>query len=51
MWFTPRTRLMLVLFIHLRNSEYRARDEGAEFDKPEAAIALGVQSMATDGIG
>ena len=42
------------LFIHLRNSDYCARDEGAEFDTPEAALALGVQGalgVAADEIG
>ncbi|MDX7953817.1 hypothetical protein P7D22_21880 [Lichenihabitans sp. Uapishka_5] len=45
---------MPMLFIHLRNSEYSARDEVAEFNTPEAARAVGVKgalSMATDEIG
>lgn len=45
---------MPLLFIHTQNSNYCARDEGAEFDTPEAALAHGVQgalSMATDEIG
>ena len=45
---------MPFLFIHLRNSDYCARDEGAEFDTPEAALAHGVQGaldIATHEIG
>ena len=32
------------LFIHVRNSEYRSRDDGGEYDSAEAALAVGVQS-------
>ena len=42
------------LFIHVRNSEYRSRDEGGEYDSAQAALAVGVQSavvMAGDEIG
>ena len=45
---------MPLFFIHARNSEFRARDNGAEFDTPEAALAMGVKSaiaMAADEIG
>lgn len=45
---------MPFLFIHLRNSDYCARDEGAEFDTPEAALAHGVQGaldIATHEVG
>ena len=45
---------MPFLFIHVRNSDYCARDDGAEFDTPEAALALGVQgalAMASNEIG
>lgn len=45
---------MPFLFIHLRNSDYSARDEGAEFDTLETALAQGVQGaldIATNEIG
>lgn len=45
---------MPLLFIHLRNSGYCARDDGAEFATPEAALALGVKgalNIAVDEIG
>ncbi|MDX7954057.1 hypothetical protein P7D22_23230 [Lichenihabitans sp. Uapishka_5] len=45
---------MAFLFIHLRNSEYCARDEGAEFGTPEAALAFGVKGavdLASEEIG
>ena len=45
---------MPLLFIHLRNSDYCARDEGGEFGSPEAALAAGVQGalgIAADEIG
>ncbi len=32
------------LFIHARNSEFASCDDGAEYDQPEVALALGVQS-------
>ncbi len=35
---------MPVLFIHVTNSRFRANDEGANYDRPEDALALGVQS-------
>ncbi len=35
---------MPLLFIHAANSEFRSRDEGAEYDHPEAALASGVRS-------
>ncbi len=44
---------MSLYFIQLRNSAYRARDDGAEHDSAEAALAAGVHSamrMATDEI-
>ena len=31
------------LFIHATNGQFRSCDEGAEYDRPEAALALGVQ--------
>lgn len=34
---------MPFLYIHIRNSAFCARDDGAQFDSPEAALALGVQ--------
>ena len=45
---------MPLLFIHTRNSDYCARDDGAEFDTPQAALALGVQGaldLAASEIG
>lgn len=44
----------MLLFIHLRNSEFCTRDEGSEYDSPQAALALGVQSamgMTADEVG
>ena len=44
---------MPLLFIQAINSEFRSRDEGAEYDRPESALAAGVQSavvMAADEI-
>ena len=44
---------MPLFFIQLRNSEYYARDDGAEHDSAEAALAAGVHSamrIATDEI-
>lgn len=35
---------MPLLFIHARNSEFCSCDDGAEYDHPEAALALGVRS-------
>lgn len=37
---------MLKLFIHLNNSEFASRDEGANYERPEAALAQGVHSAA-----
>lgn len=31
------------LFIHVTNSRFHSFDEGAEYDLPETALALGVQ--------
>ena len=31
------------LIIHATNGQFRFRDEGAEYDRPEAALALGIQ--------
>lgn len=45
---------MTLLFIHARNAEICARDEGAEYDHSERALALAVQSaigIAVDEIG
>ena len=42
------------LFIHVRNSAYRSRDEGGEYVTAEAALAAGVRSattIAADEIG
>ncbi len=35
---------MQTLFIHARNSTFHSRDEGAEYEHPETALALGVRS-------
>ena len=32
------------LFIHATNGQFRSSDEGAEYDRPEAALAAGVRS-------
>ena len=32
------------LFIHVTNGKFRSRDEGADYDDPTAALALGVRS-------
>ena len=45
---------MPLLFIHACDSGYHARDEGAEYDTSDAALAMGVKSavaMATEEIG
>ena len=45
---------MPLFFIHARNSEFRARDDGAEHDTPEAALVVGIKSalaMVADEIG
>ena len=45
---------MPLLFIHVRNSEYCARDDGTECDTPEAALAQGIKGalrIAADEIG
>ncbi len=34
---------MQTLFIHARNSTFLSRDEGAEYDRPEAALRMGIQ--------
>ncbi len=34
---------MQMLFIHARNATFLSRDEGAEYDRPEAALALGIR--------
>lgn len=34
---------MPLLFIHATNSEFRACDDGAEYDRPEDALASGVR--------
>ena len=44
---------MPLLFIHATNADFRSRDDGTEYDGPEAALAIGVQSavlMAADEI-
>ena len=38
---------MPLLFIHATNSMFESRDEGAEYDLPEVAMALGVRSAIT----
>ena len=35
---------MQQLFIHATNGQFQSHDEGAEYDRPEAALALGVRS-------
>ncbi len=45
---------MPLLFIHATNSEFHSRDEGAEYDHPEAALASGVCSaiaLIADEVG
>ena len=45
---------MPLLFIHVRDSGYCARDNGTEYDTPQAALALGLRSamaLAVDEIG
>ena len=45
---------MALLFIHARNSQFHSCDEGAEYDRPETALALAVQSamaLITDEVG
>ena len=42
------------LFIHVRNSEYRSRDDGGEYDSADVALTVGIQSavvIAGDEIG
>ena len=34
---------MSLLFIHTQNSNFYASDDGAEYDRPEIALALGVK--------
>lgn len=34
---------MPVLFVHTTNGEFHSRDDGAEYDRPEAALALGIR--------
>ena len=44
---------MPLLFIHATNAEFDARDEGSEYDNPEAALEAGVRgalALATDEI-
>ena len=38
---------MSLFFIRARNSKFCSRDEGAEYDRPEAALTSGVQSAIT----
>ena len=35
---------MSLLFIHARNSQFHSCDEGAEYERPEVALAMAVQS-------
>jgi hypothetical protein len=44
---------MPVLFIHLLNSTFKSKDEGAEYSSPEAALQAGIRgalSVAADEI-
>ena len=34
---------MPVLFIHTADAEFHSRDDGAEYDRPEAALAQGIR--------
>ncbi len=34
---------MPTLFIHVQNAQFLSRDEGAEYDRPETALAVGVR--------
>ena len=34
---------MSLLFIHTQNSRFHGRDDGAEYDQPEMALAVGVR--------
>ncbi len=38
---------MSLFFIRVRNAKFYSEDEGAEYDRPEAALASGVQSAIT----
>ncbi len=35
---------MPVLFVQTTNGEFHARDDGGEYDRPEAALAQGIRS-------
>ena len=35
---------MLQLFIHATNSSFRSSDQGAQYERPEDALAFGVRS-------
>jgi hypothetical protein len=35
---------MSLLFIHTHNSSFHACDDGAEYDQPEMALAMGLRS-------
>jgi len=35
---------MPILFIHATNSTFDSRDNGDEYDRPEAAMTVGIQS-------
>ncbi|MGI4807120.1 MAG: hypothetical protein ACRYF2_03315 [Janthinobacterium lividum] len=35
---------MSLLFIHAQNSNFHACDDGAEYDQPEMALAMGLRS-------
>ena len=44
---------MPLLFIHAMNAEFDARDEGTDYDRPEAALECAVRgalALATDEI-
>lgn len=45
---------MTRLFINARNAEFHSRDDGAEYERPEDALAFGVKSamdIVADEIG
>ena len=44
---------MSLLFIHARDGKFNSCDEGAEYDRPEIALAIGIRgavAIATDEI-
>ena len=38
---------MPTLFIHAVNAEYQSRDEGANYDRPESALEIGIRAAVT----